>query len=104
MAGTFTPEAVARANRARRDHHLPAGPLLDWWRAHPEVTEGWGNQPADALPRGPDDGAHVRRRLGELERQKLGRVPLLTADWLCCRLGVHPLEIWGDDYWRGKLS
>lgn len=39
-----------------------------------------------------------------VERQTLRRwketgVPLLKADRLACKLGMHPAEIWGEDWW-----
>lgn len=28
-------------------------------------------------------------------------VPIMAADELACRMGVHPIEIWGDEFFIG---
>ena len=28
-----------------------------------------------------------------------GQIPVMAADRLACALGMHPAEIWGEDWW-----
>lgn len=64
---------------------LPPGPLLSMWEegtSSTVVAEACGTTRSS-----------IRRW------QETGLNPIV-ADRVCARLGLHPADVWGDDWWR----
>lgn len=70
-------------------HKLPCGPLLAHLRR---------NYPDDSQTKWADRLGVSRRRVEGWTGGAI-RITLLDADKLANRLDVHPLDIWGKDYW-----
>jgi hypothetical protein len=64
---------------------LPHGPLMALFDAETSstvVAEACGTT-RNAMRRWPENGINP-----------------VVADRICARLGLHPADVWGDDWWR----
>lgn len=64
---------------------LPPAPLLSMWEegtSNTVVAEACGTT-RNAVRRWHENGVHP-----------------VVADRVCARLGLHPADVWGDDWWR----
>ena len=88
----------------RYHRFLDAGPLVD---LIDRLIAEHDNLAVDARVRGdnlPSLNEYLNRRLGVNRRQvyrwrTAGRIGVVTADRVACRLGLHPCEVWGNDWW-----
>lgn len=78
---------------------LPLAPLLIVWG---EVCADGGthgthrNEQSDGIYA---EAFGVSRRA--LSRWRTDGIPLFSADALCCRVGMHPTEVWGMKFYEG---
>lgn len=70
--------------RAARTHNkIDAGPLIDLLYAQVETHSSLGRK---------------------LRRWRSQGVDIYTADRLCCEMGYHPFEVFGDAWWKGAFD
>lgn len=65
--------------------YLPMQPLLDWIGGRPLSDFGWDH-------RGWQSATFRHRR-------RIGTITVEQADRLACSLGLHPVEIWHEEWW-----
>lgn len=75
----YQAEKIAKRMRNKLD----AAPLIDLLYAQVETHSSLGRK---------------------LRRWKYEGVDIYTADKICCELGYHPFEVFGDSWWKGAFD
>lgn len=82
----------------RTQPHLPVGPLVDYVeRVAIERAESVKGQISGVSAVLRPFGDNVYRAYWRAKRA--GTITVWQADRLACALGVHPCELWGEDWW-----
>lgn len=80
-------------------HYLPFNPLWEYAGDPNARTPGAKNSMV------PSPTSTFARRVGVSRRavarwKRSGMIARYVAEQVCDSLGVHPVEVWGDDYFR----